>query len=233
MIAGGLAAVMAMIGLSFVVVVPSPIDAAEWNPPARPELRGPLAENNELEGTSLIAAGRISGPEDIIFDEQGRLYTGGEDGVIYRVTLDQGENEHIEEFASTEGRPLGLRFDGQGNLIVADSERGLLSVSPNGEVTVLTDSVDGTPITYADELDVARNGTIYFSDTSTKFERGFPYDMLESCPHRRLLSYNPRTRSTEVLADELYFANGVSLTPGGRLCARRRVLLIPDHTPLA
>ena len=212
-IVGGLMTVVAVVGLVIVVFVPSPIDAAEWNPPPRPELTGPLAENNELANASVIAAGRIPGPEDIVFDEQGRLYTGGEDGVIYRITLDRDGNENVEEFADTGGRPLGIRFDGQGNLIVTDSERGLLSVAPDGEVTVLADSVNGTPITYADELDISSDGTIYFSDASTEFERGFPFDMLEARPHGRLLSYDPRTGSTEILAEDLYFANGVSLTP--------------------
>ena len=213
---GGLAAVVAVVGLIIVIFVPSPIDAAEWDPPARPELTGPLAEDSELTNASLIAAGRIPGPEDIVFDEQGRLYTGGEDGVIYRITPGQNggeESEDIEEFADTGGRPLGMRFDDRGNLIVTDSEMGLLSVAPGGQITTLTDSVDGTPITYADELDIASDGTIYFSDASTEFERGFPFDMLEARPHGRLLSYDPGTRSTEILAEDLYFANGVTLTP--------------------
>ena len=213
---GGLVAVAAVVGLIIVIFVPSPIDAAEWKPPARPELTGPLTENGELADAPLIAAGRIPGPEDIVFDEQGRLYTGGEDGVIYRITLGQSGNEDtedVEEFANTGGRPLGMRFDDQGNLIVTDSERGLLSVTPDGQITTLTDSVGGTPITYADELDIASDGTIYFSDASTEFERGFPFDMLEARPHGRLLSYDPGTGSTEILAEDLYFANGVSLTP--------------------
>jgi sugar lactone lactonase YvrE len=105
-----------------------------------------------------------------------------------------------------------LRFDAEGNLIVADSEKGLLAVSPAGEVKTLTDSAGGSTITYADELDIARDGTVYFSDASTRFERGFPYDMLEARPHGRLLSYDPRTGETEVLADGLHFANGVALT---------------------
>jgi len=210
---GGLMAVVAVVGIIIVVFVPSPIDAAEWNPPARPELTGPLAENGELADASLVAAGRIPGPEDIVFDEQGRLYTGGEDGVIYRITPGQNGREDIEEFANTGGRPLGMRFDDRGNLIVTDSERGLLSVAPDGGIAMLTASVDGTPITYADELDIARDGTIYFSDASAEFERGFPFDMLEARPHGRLLSYDPRTRSTKILAEDLYFANGVTLTP--------------------
>lgn len=90
-------------------------------PPPRPELAGPLAENDELAGSELVAAGRIRGPEDIAFDERGRLYTGSEDGRIYRVEFGEGGGEKIEEFADTGGRSLGLRFDAEGNLVVTDS----------------------------------------------------------------------------------------------------------------
>lgn len=212
-VSGVLLALGAVASAVVVFVVPSPIDAAGWSPPSRPELAGPLAQNDELVGAEVVAAGRIQGPEDVAFDERGRLYAGSEDGRVYRVTPGEGGSEKIEEFADTGGRPLGLRFDAEGNLVVADSERGLLSVSPDGEVTTLTDSVGGSAITYADELDIARDGTVYFSDASTRFDRGFPYDMLEARPHGRLLSYDPRTGETEVLADGLYFANGVALTP--------------------
>lgn len=204
----------AVASAAVVFVVPSPIDAAGWSPPARPDQVGPLVQNGELAGAGLIAAGRIRGPEDVAFDARGRLYTGSEDGRIYRVTPGGDGGEEVEAFADTGGRPLGLRFDADGDLIVTDSERGLLCVAPSGEVTTLTDSVGGSAITYADELDIARDGTVYFSDASTRFERGFPYDMLEARPHGRLLSYDPRTGETEVLADGLYFANGVALTPG-------------------
>lgn len=214
-VSGASVALGAVASAVVVFVVPSPIDAAAWSPPPRPELTGPLARNDEQAGAELVAAGRISGPEDVAFDQRGRLYTGSEDGRIYRVEFGEGGGEKVEEFADTGGRPLGLRFDAEGDLIVTDSERGLLSVSPTGEVTTLTDSVEGTAITYADELDIARDGTVYFSDASTRFERGFPHDMLEARPYGRLLSYDPRTGETEVLADGLYFANGVALAPGG------------------
>lgn len=200
-------------GIAVWFFLPSPIDAAAWNPPVRPALEGVHAVNNELSMAEHIAAGRIQGPEDIVFDAQERLYTGSEDGRIYRMMLNEAQGDKVEVFADTGGRPLGLRFDAVGNLIVTDSVRGLLSVDPQGEVTLLTDRVDGSPITYADELDIARVGTIFFSDASSRFDRGFPFDMLESRPHGRLLAYHPSTGETEELLTGLYFANGVVLSP--------------------
>jgi sugar lactone lactonase YvrE len=50
---------------------------------------------------------------------------------------------------------------------VADGVRGLLAVDTAGTVRLLADSADGTPIAFADDLDVASNGTVYLSDATT------------------------------------------------------------------
>lgn len=194
------------------LVTPSPISPLPWTPPLRPELTGVLAANTVLQNAEQLARGVIPGPEDIAFDRRGRLYTGSSDGTIYRVSWVAGR-EIIEPFVATGGRPLGLAFDAAGNLIVADAHKGLLEVSPQGEVRVLSTEADGAPITYADELAIAEDGTIYFSDASSRFESGFPYDMLEARPHGRLLAFDPRTGGTRELLDDLYFANGVALSP--------------------
>jgi sugar lactone lactonase YvrE len=38
-------------------------------------------------------------------------------------------------------------------------------------------------------------------------------DILEARPHGRLMSFDPSTGRTAVLARDLYFANGVSVSP--------------------
>lgn len=197
------------------LVTPSPVTPLPWTPPPRPELTGVLAANTALQNAEQLARGAIPGPEDIAFDHQGRLYTGSSDGTIYRVGWAAGR-EIIEPFVATGGRPLGLAFDAAGNLIVADAQRGLLEVSPQGELRVLSSEADGAPITYADELAIATDGTIYFSDASSRFESGFPYDLLEARPYGRLLAFDPRTGGTRELLDDLYFANGVALSSDER-----------------
>lgn len=59
----------------------------------------------------------------------------------------------------------------------------------------------------------ASDGTVYFSDTSSKF--GFDewyFDVLEARPHGRLLKYDPATMETSIVLDGLAFANGVALS---------------------
>lgn len=197
----------------FVLLIPSPIRPVAWTPPSRPALTGALAPNIVLQEVELLARDAINAPEDIAFDNQGRLYTGSSDGNIYRVTSGATSEEAIEVFAKTGGRPLGLAFDQDQNLIVADADRGLLEVTPQGQLRVLTTVANGASITYADELAIAKDGTIYFSDASSHFETGFPYDMLEARPYGRLLAYDPQRNETTELLSGLYFANGVALAP--------------------
>src|SRR5262249_11017598 len=102
-----------------------------------------------------------------------------------------------------------------GNLLVADTRRGLLSVSPGGQVTVLADKAAGRPIALANELAVARDGTVYFSDsTVTPYARiDLTRELLENRSTGRLLRSDPRTHHTAVLLSGLSLANGVALAP--------------------
>ena len=65
---------------------------------------------------------------------------------------------------------------------------------------------------FSDAAIEASDGTVYFSDASTRFDfdRWF-YDFLESHATGRLLRYDPRNGETSVVLDRLSFANGVAL----------------------
>ena len=89
-----------------------------------------------------IAINNVNGPEAIAFSEEGLMYTANEDGRIIVLSRD-GSNPY--DFANTGGRPLGLKFNSQGDLIVADAYNGLLSVDMNGEITVLSTEFEGVP----------------------------------------------------------------------------------------
>lgn len=207
------AAVVVAVAVLVWLVRPSPIDPVSWQPPEAPEEAGVYAENLLLRNAERLADGQLFHPEDIVFDAEGRLYTGTQDGKIHRITFDErGGVQSVEVFAETGGYPLGLHFDRNGQLIAAVKSVGLVAIDRQGKVTLLTDRAGDTPIQYADELDIASDGTIYFSDGSTKFEWGWPFDTLEGRPYGRLLRYNPATRETEVLLDGLYFANGILLS---------------------
>ena len=188
---------------------PTIIDPVAYIPAKKPEMSGILAQNSELLKAELVAKGKINGPEDVVIDPEGRLYGGTQDGKIVRILKDGG----IETFAETGGRPLGLAFDSTGNLIVADSYKGLLSLDTSGKITLLTTEAEGIPYKFTVHLDIASDGMIYFTDASFKYQQNeYFFDLLESRPNGRFLRYNPNNKITDVLLRDLYFSNGVALS---------------------
>ena len=156
-----------------------------------------------------IAVGNVNGPEAIAFDDNGLMYTANEDG---RIIVLNSDGSNPQDFAQTGGRPLGLKFDSNGNLIVADAFQGLLSIDTAGQISVLTTGYGGLPFLLTDDLDIGSDGTIYFSDASSVNNlNNLNNDWGQA--NGRLLSYNPNTDVTNLLLDNLYFANGVALSP--------------------
>lgn len=193
---------------------PVPIDPVAWHPPSAPALEGVYATNNKLDRVTLIGKGVGVGPEDVLVDEAGRVYTGYEDGRIMRLTPG-GEPDLI---ANTGGRPLGLDFDPRGGLIVADGHQGLMRITPGGALQILATEAEGVPFGFTNNVAVADDGRIYFSDASSKFGPAMKArdDIIEHGGHGRLLRYDPASRETEVLLDGLQFANGVAVMPDQR-----------------
>ena len=197
-------------GVLLLLVLPAPIDPVSWTPDPNPGLTGAFEPNLQLAETERLLEGVGVGPEDVACAPDGVRYTGYEDGRIVR--FDAAGT--ATEFANTGGRPLGMQLDAAGRLIVADAVRGVLAVTDAGEVEVLTDSVNGKKMLFVDDLDIAADGTIWFSDASTR--HGYThsmYNFLEGQPTGRLLSYDPVSGATRVHIDKLFFANGVALGP--------------------
>jgi sugar lactone lactonase YvrE len=201
----------------YFIAWPVPIVPVAWESPPNPGYTGPFAVNDRLKSIETFPIAGNHGPEDIALDAQGRIYAATHEGNIVRLNPD-GSN--AENWVNTNGRPLGIDFDSKGNLIVADAFRGLLSINPEGTISELSTIADGVPIRYADDLDIASDGKIYFSDASTKFgakESGGTYegsllDLMEHGGHGRLLVYDPATKETKTLLDGLTFANGVAVS---------------------
>jgi sugar lactone lactonase YvrE len=197
---------------------PVPVAPVAWEAPVNPGYTGPFAKNGRLKGLQVFAIGENHGPEDIALDTRNRIYAATHEGRIVRLAPD-GSNP--EDWVETGGRPLGIDFDAKGNLIVADALRGLLSIAPDRTIRVLSSEADGIPIRYADDVDVAADGKIYFSDASTKFgagQWGGTYeasllDINEHGGHGRLLVYDPAEGKARTLLRGLNFANGVAVSP--------------------
>ncbi|KQO27513.1 SMP-30/gluconolactonase/LRE family protein [Acidovorax sp. Leaf78] len=200
---------------------PVPIRPVAWTAPAAPGYQGVHAPNQRLAGLRMIDLKGEVGPEHIALGKDGKLYTTVLSGNILRMNPD-GSGQEV--FANTGGRVLGFDFDAAGNLIAADAVKGLLSIAPDGKVTVLADKVGNDPIRYADGVVVAKSGKMYLSDASTRFApkdwggtfEASVLDILEQASTGRVLEYDPATRATRVVARGISFANGVALSQDGQ-----------------
>jgi streptogramin lyase len=87
------------------------------------------------EDVAVVTSGR----------QEGSVYTGTEDGNIWRVSPD---GRRMDLVANTGGRPLGIEIGPDRRLVVCDT-RGLLRVDPaKGNVETLVAEVEGTPMCF-------------------------------------------------------------------------------------
>lgn len=190
----------------------SRLDPVSWRLEPIPDLSGPLADNRALTDADRVVT--TEGPEDVAFDDEGRLYTGVENGTVYRTVepvTGATTNAALEPVADTGGRPYALEFHGD-DLLVCVAEVGLVSVGLDGDVTVLTTEAAGRDVVFADDLYV-EGDTVYFTDASR--HTLFQDELFELQDTGRLLAYDLDTGETEVLVNGLGFANGVELGPDG------------------
>jgi sugar lactone lactonase YvrE len=161
------------------------------------------------------------GCEDVLVATAGRdegcVYTGTADGSIWRIAHN---GSRLDRIAHTGGRPLGIESYPDGRLLVCDSTLGVLLVDPrDGAVERVLAEVAGVPMRFCNNAAVAADGTVWFSDSSTRF--GQPQwrdDLVQNTRTGRLLRLDPAGDVTVVL-DGLAFANGVALAPDGSFVA--------------
>jgi len=208
---------MALLGAVLAVFVvylllwPVPIEPTSWTTKESPPLAGDFAPNRVLQGMELFTTPNAHGPEDVAIDAEGKVYVGVHEGQILRYSPDGAS---VEVFAETGGRPLGLDFDNDGNLIVADAFKGLLSIDRDGKTTVLCTETGYHPLGFTNDVDVDSQNVAWFSDASYKWnQREVMNEALESAPNGRLLKYDINTGECDVVLSELHFANGVAVSP--------------------
>jgi sugar lactone lactonase YvrE len=219
--------IAAVVGLVLVGAVaylclwPIPAEPVSWRAQKPPGFTGAFAPNALLAGLRIIDLGNEVGPEHIAMGPDGKLYAAMTSGNLLRMDADGGKRE---VFANTGGRVLGFDFDAQGRMIAADAMKGLLAIDADRRVTVLTDRVSASdPIGYANSIVVAPDGTIYFTQPSTRFspaQWGGTYeasvlDIIEQSATGRVLAYDPATARTRIVAHGFSFANGIALASDG------------------
>ncbi|XP_033744810.1 adipocyte plasma membrane-associated protein-like isoform X2 [Pecten maximus] len=212
----------------YISVIPSPIQPKSYiYPKPLPVLEGALQRNNLLQKANKLFEGQLLGPESITDDGNGTLYTGAQDGRIlafnkthlWTITRTGQDVPGCGSFEMEPvcGRPKGLKFNKDGELLVLDAYFGLLKVNiSTGQIEMLLSSetgIGGVPFSFLNSLDISQSGLVYFTDSTTRWgRRHYRYEVMEINALGRLIEYNPETKIARQLLGNLHLANGIALT---------------------
>ena len=186
--------------------------------PQLDDVSSPYAMNDRLRDVEIIGLGEVDGPEDVILDQDDHLYCSVRQGEIIRFLAP----DHVrrEVYAHVGGRPLGMAFDREGDLVVCIGGMGLYRVDKQRNVHKMTTEtnrsafsiIDDTRMRLADDLDIAPDGKVYFSEATIRY--GFEewvVDALEGRGNGRIIRYDPAAGTTRTILRNLLFANGMCI----------------------
>jgi arylsulfatase A len=115
-------------------------------------------------------------------------------------------------FRENSGSANGLAFDRDSNLLACEGADGggrrITKTAPNGVVTVLSDSWQGKKLNSPNDLAVAPNGDIYFTDPRYKGAEPRELD-IEGV-------FFIRNGVTHLATDSVERPNGILISPGGK-----------------
>lgn len=201
--------------VTYLLAWPVPIDPVSWQAPAAPGLVDPFESNELLKAATAIDLGEHAGPEDATLGRDNLVYVTTEGGRILRI-----RNRRVEKFADTGGRPLGIEVDADGSLVVANAYLGLQRIDMQGNVARILGSVDGNTPVYPNNVAIAQDGRIYFTEASSKFGAGeyrgsynaSLLDIMEHGGHGGVYVFDPEMGASHQLLDDLNYANGIAIS---------------------
>ena len=184
----------------------------------------PYALNDKLHDVELIGLGEIDAAEDPILDINDDLFFGSRKGDIIRYF--GPDHKKWEVYVHVGGMPLGMAFDRDGSLICCVAGMGLYKiVKDTREVVKLTDEtnrtwlsiVDDARMRLPDDLDIAPDGRIFFSEATIRFDSyEWIVDGLEARGNGRIICYDPRDKSTTTVLPKIKFPNGICIAHDGK-----------------
>jgi hypothetical protein len=194
---------------AYLLLWPSSFRPVAWTPPTPPAAEGIWAPNQRMNA-AIKEQSNIPGPDTVVQDAAGWRYAGLADGRIVRWRATQP----LETFAKVDGRPVGLAFGPDGSLFAADEVKGVVwRVTPQKEVTQVVKSTDEQAFTFVDDLVVAKDGRLFFTEASTRW--ALPDNKRAMLEHGGdgEVWLRHRDGSLERVMEGLEFANGIVLAP--------------------
>lgn len=158
-------------------------------------------------------AGEYAFTEGPAADAEGNVFfTDQPNDKIYKWSEKEGS---ISVYMDKTGRSNGLYFDRAGNLLsCADLENQLWSIDKNQKVTVLVNDFEGKKFNGPNDLWIAPNGGIYFTDPF--YQRNYWTRTTMELPEKRVYYLSPDKKTVTIAARELVAPNGIIGTPDGK-----------------
>ncbi|XP_051132020.1 protein STRICTOSIDINE SYNTHASE-LIKE 6-like [Andrographis paniculata] len=161
----------------------------------------PFPSNSILQKSIKLGEGLLEKPEDVAVDRRsGFLYTATRDGWIKRIPRNGSRWENLHHVDSH--ALYGLDITAAGDVIVCDSNKGLLKINKNG-VQILVSQVNGKSARYANAVSASTNGKLYFS---------ISVNVKNETSTGKLVEFDPSTSKSSILIDHIDFANGVAVS---------------------
>ncbi len=203
-------------------VSPSYMELPQPQPTAR-DSGSPFALNDKLRAVEIVGLGEVESPEDVALDPDDNLYCGNRHGDIIRFLAPDYKRQEV--YAHIGGQPLGMAMTKDGTLFVCVGGMGLYKVDRDRTVHKVTDEtnrsllsiIDDSRLRLADDLDIAPDGRIFFSEATVRYEmHEWPTDSLEARGNGRIICYDPATGKTTTVLRNLVFPNGIVMASDGQ-----------------
>src|ERR1700761_7003789 len=131
---------------------------------------------------------------------------------IMRYSEDDG---HLSVFRQPSMNSNGNTIDREGRLITCEhSGRRVTRTEHNGTLTVIADKYQGKKLNAPNDVVVASNGTIWFTDQGYGIKGDYeglkePFEQ----DKRNVFRVDPKTGDIKVVADDFVMPNGIALSP--------------------
>jgi len=197
---------------------PSPITSTAWIEPEPPVLTGNLAPDSRLDSAEILPVhypGIGSGLTGISGEQALTTSLHG----VRRLDLTSGGSETI--YATDGWRITTIANLSEHRLAVA-CVSGVYSLDLDTlQISALSSGYNARPLGFVNDLAVEPDGTIYFTDSSTRWGHESEghnrfFDFLENQPTGVLYRINSNNQITELVADRLYYPNGLVVVENGR-----------------
>ncbi|MEO9894699.1 SMP-30/gluconolactonase/LRE family protein [Aurantibacter sp.] len=172
------------------------------------------AQNIVADGAKLILVS-----EEFTFTEGPAVAKNGDvyftDQPNDRIVKWSATDNTVSDWMKPSGRSNGLYFDADQNLIsCADNKNELWKIDANKNVTVLVDNYEGKKLGGPNDVWIAANGGIYFTDP---FYKRPWWDYTEpEINARRVYYVTPTSHEIKIVAEDFVMPNGIIGSADGK-----------------